>query len=248
MKPIAIIGSTLSLAIILAPAASAYSPDKTPGYQGMSYPSSAAASSTANSLGVGQQYQFTDELFTDIPENHTYAEAVYALRDNNVLRGYTDGSFRPNNRINRAEMARLLASPFILSTPVRNDCIRGYEGVSLFSDMNNTDWYANDVCTLRERSVLDGYPDGTFRGGTYINFAEAAKMVSQIYLLDANNDPNDEFWYEPYVRVLDRENAIPTTIRSMNQTVSRGEVAEMLYRLAYDRTDKPSVNSNQIAR
>lgn len=42
---------------------------------------------------------------SDVPEDHWAADAIAYLKNANVLTGYGDGTFRPNNNITRAEAA-----------------------------------------------------------------------------------------------------------------------------------------------
>lgn len=60
-----------------------------------------------------------------------------------------------------------------------------YEGESwtpvditaVFSDMKADDWHYDYVCELYSKSVIDGYPDGTFRPNGTVTTGEALKMI-----------------------------------------------------------------------
>ena len=79
-------------------------------------------------------------------------------------------------------------------------------------------------------SLIDGYPDGTFKPASNINFAETAKIVANAFMLDLEGHKTD-VWYEPYVRALEDLEAIPETIKSNDQLITRGEMAEIVYRV-----------------
>ncbi len=74
--------------------------------------------------------------------------------DNGVLSGYTDGSFKPQSNITRAEFLAIV------------DKIMKYQtkGENTFSDMTGTEWYAN--------SVLGNVAAGNVDAGSSINAKE----------------------------------------------------------------------------
>ena len=101
------------------------------------------------------------------------------------------------------------------------------EGLS-FSDIEAGQWYNPYVRAAVEAGIIDGYPDGTFRPGDLINFAEASKIIVEGFERSVGSD---DVWYIPYVQELANSAAIPTSIDSYNVDVTRGEMAEMVYRL-----------------
>jgi hypothetical protein len=46
--------------------------------------------------------------FTDVPSDHVHADAIRAVADAGVALGYGDGTFRPSERVTRAQMASFL--------------------------------------------------------------------------------------------------------------------------------------------
>lgn len=74
--------------------------------------------------------------------------------------------------------------------------------------------------------IIDGYDDGTFKGSNEINFVEAAKIIVTGFDLAYEEG---EQWYEGYVNVLQENNSIPPAITSLSMQITRGEMAESLY-------------------
>jgi len=200
-------------------------------------------------LAVAADTTFSQNPFTDVPTKHVNYDAIEYLRKNNVLKGYADGSFKPEARINRAELVKLIANPFILDVDRINQCIPEHVKDNthvFFNDVLKTDWFAPEVCMARVKSIVSGYPDGTFKPGSYTSFVEAAKILSGVFSLQVNEVPGDEQWYKPYVEKLASLKAIPLTIGGLSATVTRGEVAEMLYRLKADVATKSSKTASQL--
>lgn len=89
------------------------------------------------------------------------------------------------------------------------------------------------MCLAKEQGVIDGYPDGTFLPEQTVSFAEAAKILRNTMLADEAlvKDPKFTQWYEPYVNALSVHGDIPVSIRGYDAWMTRGEMAEMIYRL-----------------
>lgn len=211
---------------------------------------SAALLSTVLTVTAASAQTFAPNPFSDVPEKSPYYTAIEYLRNNNVLKGSTDGTFRPDARINRAEFVKLITNPFILDTQQLHQCLNEEleedDQTVFFSDVRRDSWYAAEVCLAKIRRIIDGYPDGTFRPGDYTSFVETAKILANTFAFQTNPEPGDEQWYEAYVEKLSENRAIPTSIRTFDQTITRGEMAEMLWRLKTNTTNRPSKTSSQI--
>ncbi len=59
--------------------------------------------------------QHSDSNFKDVGENHWAYESIHLLVERNVLSGYGDGTFRPNNPVNRGEFAKMMVLALDLS-------------------------------------------------------------------------------------------------------------------------------------
>lgn len=209
-----------------------------------------AAGLTLSPLAAFAETTFATDPFTDVPKSSPYFEAVDYLRKNNVLKGYEDGTFKPEARINRAEFVKLIANPFILDTERLNECLveemDEEDQTVFFPDVARDSWYAPEVCLAKTKKLISGYPDGTFQPGQYISFVESAKIIVSTFALQRDPEPENEKWYQPYVDKLSEARAIPTGISTFDQTITRGEMAEMLYRLKTNTTNRPSKTAGQL--
>jgi hypothetical protein len=92
--------------------------------------------------------------FRDL-QDHWAASAIEALADRGLVKGYGDGSFRPQAAINRAQFAALIAASYGGRPPVR--------GAVTFVDVLPSHWAASAIDQAQRRGFLGGYPDQTFR-------------------------------------------------------------------------------------
>ena len=47
-------------------------------------------------------------VFSDVSSDSQYYEAIEYLQENGIVEGYADGSFRPNQEVNRAEALKII--------------------------------------------------------------------------------------------------------------------------------------------
>lgn len=137
--------------------------------------------------------------YRDVPDTH-WAKAYIALAaELGLVRGYTDGTFHPEEYVTRAEIAAMLvravhygmgASPeSVRFTVVSRENGVGGEGLALpFDDAAFIPAWARDsVSSAFEMGLLKGYPDGTFKPNARTSRAEAAVISRRILLLLGND-------------------------------------------------------------
>ncbi len=110
--------------------------------------------------------------FPDVPPSHWAAGAVAAASAAGYLKGYPDGTFRPNAPVTRAEAAAVLARAFALPDA-------GEEAP--FPDLRGH-WASAEVAKLVRAGACGGYPDGTFRPNAPVTRAEAAKLLASLLM------------------------------------------------------------------
>ncbi|MBM3231249.1 S-layer homology domain-containing protein [Candidatus Peregrinibacteria bacterium] len=178
------------------------------------------------SSSSGQQQSSSAGVFSDVPPTHPNASAISFVREEGIVKGYSDGSFKPDARINRAEFTKI-----IIGATFGPENIEACELTSLFSDVSAGDWFAPFVCLAKKENIIAGYPDGTFKPAQNVNFAEASKIVVNAFSLAIDPKDAEGVWWRPYVYALSRISALPTTFSDPNQFVTRGEMAEIIMRV-----------------
>jgi|GEM_PF-1938793 len=176
---------------------------------------------------AAQEYEKSGEM-EDVQVNQ-YKEAIQYLLNKNIVQGYADNTFKPNNTVNRAEFVKM-----ILNSKYGEDSIG--TKANCFRDVKVA-WYSPYICLAKEKGIVSGYKDGTFKPSRTISFAEASKIVSELYGIDSKVGSN---WYEGYVKALQAKKFIPQTVTAPDKNLTRGEVAELLWRVKENRTDQPS--------
>jgi HEAT repeat protein len=96
---------------------------------------------------------FAQTRFSDVDNSYWASEYVRSLATANVIGGFPDGTFQPDQQMTRAQFASILAGAF--PQPTVREPIR-------FSDVPADHWAAGAISTAYARGFLSGYPDGTF--------------------------------------------------------------------------------------
>ncbi|MFC1810277.1 beta-propeller domain-containing protein [Patescibacteria group bacterium] len=164
--------------------------------------------------------------FSDVPTNYEYSEAVGYLQDAGAVQGYSDGTYKPANTIIRAEFVKIILEAAGIE-PGGSNC---------FPDVTDQ-WFAPYVCKAKDEGLVQGYPDGTFKPERPINFIESGKVVTEGLGLD-QNDAYQDAWFHKYVKSVEGEEAIPPSVETFDQYLSRGEMAEMVWRVETDQTEE----------
>ena len=169
------------------------------------------------------------EAFADA-KKHKYNEAIDYLREQNVVEGYDDGTFRPDHTINRAEFMKI-----IIAAKFSKEYISLSMAGNCFSDVTSDQWFAPYICMAKNEGIISGYPDGTFGPEKEITFAEAAKILAEVYNLDFTNGDS---WYEGYVKALQDNNYIPDSVSALTKQITRAEMAELIWRIKMQKKEQ----------
>ena len=114
-------------------------------------------------------------VFSDVNNHDWFAPAVMWAHKDNIVKGYDDGTFRPEDHITRQDMVVLLYR--YLGSPMVN----GSE-LSSFIDGNTVADYAKDAVEWAiENSILNGYTDHTLQPYSNITRAELAALMVRCY-------------------------------------------------------------------
>ena len=133
--------------------------------------------------------------FSDVTSAHWAANYIGYMEQFGIVRGYSDGTFRPNAPITRAEFAAICCRFEQLT-----------DGAATFTDVPASHWAAKSIAYAAKRGWVTGYADGTFKPGNNITRAEVAAVTCR--LLERSAD-------EAYIRAHLKE--MPRVFSDMNE-------------------------------
>lgn len=167
--------------------------------------------------------------FSDVPDGSLAATEIESLHARGVVSG-EGGEFHPQRDVSRAETVKIALGHLRLP-PIATD--------PQSQDVELASWAAPFIATAKERQIISGYEDGSFRPWAPITRAEALKIVLRARNIPAGGsarlpaDVPPDAWYADLLRAaLDRgivrgdENG---NFRP-NDSISRAELVAILTR------------------
>lgn len=166
--------------------------------------------------------------------NHWAEAAIARAVETGFVKGYEDGTFKPNATLTRAEFAVMIARAFDL---------QGESFLPEFTDEAEIGlWARNEVALAIEAGIIRGYTDGSFQPNKPINRSELVAMVVRAMQLDTGHTEATAFdddgaipsWAKGSINAAAERNLI--TGRGDNQfvpagTATRAEAVTLLLRV-----------------
>ena len=154
----------------------------------------------------------------DLPSHVTRALAL------GYLKGFEDGELKLDQQVTRAQ-----ALAFIIRISGLEASAELMKGQTQFADVNNDpslQWATGYINLGVGQGIINGYPDGTFRGNDPVTFAEMAKML--LYAMNYGVTVEGAPWPAGVMGkaddldIFDKVNAVP------NVPALRGDVVKMI--------------------
>lgn len=190
--------------------------------------------------------------FPDV-QTHWARSFIEGLAQRDILRGYEDGTFRPERAVTRAEFAAILLKA--LPRPVKRSYVP-------FVDVPARHWAASAIQKAYETGFLSGYPERRFHPEEPISRAQVwTALVSGLALPIAETVPLMEL-YQDAAQIPDWARGAIATATASNlivnypdlrrlrpqQPATRAEVAASIYQCLVYLNRVPEVPSSTIVR
>jgi hypothetical protein len=114
--------------------------------------------------------------FSDVKADYWGAEAIAQAAGMMLIRGYENGTFKPNAKVTRAEYATVMLRAAGLMTQPGADIN--------YNDVRESDWYYDVVSIATDLGIMTGYADGSARSNSSITRAESMVIVSRLLKLE----------------------------------------------------------------
>ncbi len=110
-------------------------------------------------------------IFSDISSVEWAREGILYLSENNIINGYEDNTFRPNNSITREEFVAIIVRAF---------GIEQQNADSSFADVNPSDWYYGYVSSAVNAGIIKGVDDINFGTGETISRQDMCTIMNRV--------------------------------------------------------------------
>ena len=193
------------------------------------------------SIGTPQDIQkIRAHIFSDVPSDFWAANSISTVTKANLMKGYSDGTFRPNQPMTREEVAALFNN-------ITDDGTAAFLS-SKFKDITSDRWSALAIESVARKNIISGYGDNTYKPEKYMSRQEFAVVADNYihYLGYTTEDPTaldniaygDQKFVAPWAQDAVRElaylgftNYAPGTLFNPEKYVTRAEAAEIAYRM-----------------
>jgi len=138
--------------------------------------------------------------FTDVSEKNPAKESIQKLVEAGYVKGYPDGTFKPEGNITRAEIVRMVNQVFAYTQKQETTNLK---------DIKAEDWFYDDVLIAQNAGYIKGYLDNTFKPDNNITREELCTILVAI----------NQFVELPYDKVIADE-VSPWAAGYVNKIVS----------------------------
>jgi hypothetical protein len=191
--------------------------------------------------------------FPDVPNTYWAYPFIAELGKRGMIAGVGDGTFKPDEQINRAQYAALL-SEVLSGTQL---------GQVPFNDVPAGFWGTQAIDEAVQSGFLKGYPDTSFKPGQPISKMQVLLSLANGFQLAKPADPNaalqvfedrDQIpdWAKPAIAAATQAGAVvnyPNVSQfKPDQPTTRAEVAAMLYQALEATGQLPPIQSNYIVQ
>lgn len=169
--------------------------------------------------------------------------AVEEVKAIAYIKGYPDGTFKPQANVTRAEAAQMFA------TLLNGGADFGTSSATKFSDASDN-WFSKAINYVVAKGLISGYPDGTFKPNESITRAEFAQMISG-YVKNEKKVSSDfqdvkDHWAKSAIEKLYGNKNVtgyPDGTFKPNAKITRAEAVTILNSVFNRNTTKNSLNN-----
>ena len=171
--------------------------------------------------------------YTDVAETHDRYTAIDMLSSMDIITGFPDGSFKPENPVTRAQMAALITRMFNLGDSQVTQ--------APFSDVAVDYWAASNIVAAKNRGIINGFPDGTYGPEKSVTYEQAIKMI--VCALNYGTAAEAQGGYPGgYITQASKLNIMKNASSGHKDPAPRGIIAQLLYNSLSVEMLEPVVN------
>jgi len=175
--------------------------------------------------------------FRDVKESDSICSELTFAKESEWVNGYPNGTFRPNQEVNRAEFTKIVMNASYKKSLKSKDCF--YDNSKGEYEIKSDKWYASYICTAKDNDIIKGKGDGLFHPDDKVNYVESLKITLKALGFKANEDEYSN-WYTPYV---DEANAMGLPTYDVTHIMTRGEMISLIHD-AYSKHTQRALATN----
>ncbi len=167
-------------------------------------------------------------IFTDVTNDHWAFSDIQSLYNKSLIKGYENGTFKPEASITRAEAATIIARALNLST-TKN---------SSFKDVSKSHYAYSAIAAVEQAGIIKGQAAGKFNPNGQLSRAEMAAILTRAYKLTGTSkvnftDVKSTHWAYSDIQALVTNNltgGFPDNTFRPNTQITRAQFSSFLNR------------------
>lgn len=170
-------------------------------------------------------------LFSDMGPSDSDLNSVKLLKDKGIVQGFGDGTFKPEETVNKAQAAKLIVGALPQSV------IDSASSVELnFKDVSTSDWFYEPVRILAGLGAVDTSQE-YFNPAKSVNLAEYLKLMFVAMNVDVSPEVKSEYqnlfkvneWYSKYLQIgVERNFITESDAKAVDSGLKRRNVARIM--------------------
>ena len=162
--------------------------------------------------------------FSDISNPNT-AVTIESLRLMGVLDGYSDGTFRPDGKLTRAQFCKMAA--YIMDAESE---LGRFRTVTIFPDVKPSHWAASYInLAAKGKGIISGYPNGMFQPERTVTVGHAVTIL--LRLLGYKDEEIGGVWPDSYMAVGTAIGLTDDVGKDGNAALTRAQAARLFLNL-----------------
>lgn len=190
--------------------------------------------------------------FSDVPSNYWARDFITALAANDIIKGFPDGTFKPEDPVTRAQFAAMISKAFNKA---------GVRQAVRFSDVPSNYWARNAIEKAYEIGFLSGYPGNVFNPGQRIpreqvlvslasglNYSPSGTTATILNYYNDNSEISN-YARDPIAAATEKKLVVNyPTLKFLNpgRNATRAEVAAFIYQALVNSGQAQALNSQYI--
>ncbi len=110
--------------------------------------------------------------YSDVTAGTVVSEAVDILSGLNILTGFEDGTFKPDETVTRAQMAAIICRMLGYEDQAQSSM-----GSTVFNDVAADHWASGYINVAQAQQIINGYGDGNYGPEDLVTYEQAVKMI-----------------------------------------------------------------------
>ncbi|WP_342557417.1 S-layer homology domain-containing protein [Lysinibacillus sp. FSL P4-0201] len=167
-------------------------------------------------------------VYTDVTKGHWAFSEIQSLYDQSLIKGYSNGTFKPEASITRAEAATIIARALNLTTTKD----------SSFKDVSKSHYAYSAIAAVEQAGIIKGQEAGKFNPNGQLSRAEMSAILTRAYKLTGTSkvsfsDVKSTHWAYSHIQALvanDLTGGFPDNTFRPDAQITRAQFASFLNR------------------